>query len=174
MNTTGIVETIQTRETDYGTMYNAIVDGEWYGFGKNKPDAVVEGATISFDWTQKGKFRNVNGGTTKAVEGASADSAGRQPRAQSASVSQDARQASIVMQSSTTAATALLGVLLENEVFAMPTAKGKRFDVLMDIHDDLTAKFAARSLNPIDFLAERAAAPGVDSTDQTDIDPVNA
>lgn len=61
---TGQVQQIQERQTAMGVMYNIKVGGEWYGLGSFKP-SFAEGANISFDYVQKGNFKNV---TSRSIE----------------------------------------------------------------------------------------------------------
>lgn len=65
-NTTGTVESISTRDFNGKTMYNLKVSGEMYGFGSNKPNC-KEGDFISFEYEQKGAYRNGNSKTVKVT-----------------------------------------------------------------------------------------------------------
>lgn len=68
---TGVVKKIDSRSGAFGTMYNAQVDGTWYGLGSKAP-SFKEGDTIAFDFTQKGNFKNIDPKTVDVVPVASA------------------------------------------------------------------------------------------------------
>lgn len=55
---TGKVNKIDSITTAMGVMYNVNVDGTRYGFGKQKPN-FNEGDVITFDFTQKGQYKNI-------------------------------------------------------------------------------------------------------------------
>lgn len=62
----GVVEKIQTTDYQGKAMYNLTVSGERYGFGSNKPKC-SEGDTVTFEYEQKGAYKNGNSKTVEVV-----------------------------------------------------------------------------------------------------------
>jgi hypothetical protein len=46
------------------------IDGNWYSSYNPAPFPVSVGDTISFDWVQKGEYRNIKGSVSKSASGA--------------------------------------------------------------------------------------------------------
>ena len=66
---TGVVEKLHTVGTNNGgTAYNIVVDDVWYGCGFKSPGC-NEGDTVSFSFTTRGNFKNVDMPSFKKEEG---------------------------------------------------------------------------------------------------------
>ena len=132
---TGNVDRIYDNEK----AYNLQVDGEWYGYGFKSDGApsFTEGQTISFDYEQRGKYKNIDKKTIKVVESSGGGAAAPNTRSNSA----DNRQLSIQYQSSRNAAIQLVGVMLDAGAVAIPAKKADQFDAIVALVDDLTVKF---------------------------------
>lgn len=68
---TGIVESVDTRQTSVGTMYNLKVNGKSYGYGKYAPKAKV-GDTVTFGVVYRGEYANVDTKNIQVTPGAGA------------------------------------------------------------------------------------------------------
>lgn len=97
-NVVGIVSEIYDYDTKVGKMYGMVVNGNKYGCGKSRPKASA-GDTVSFRFTENGQYKNVDMKTFSAESNAT--SAGPASAGLVTSTpSSDARQNSIVRQSS--------------------------------------------------------------------------
>jgi hypothetical protein len=120
------------------------VNNEWYGtFETDYTDK--EGCTVEFESAKKGNFLNVKG-DVKVV------GAAKQVKSSGGNISADARQSSIVLQSSTrTAADIVIGALQADAV-ALPSAKAKKFDTILGLIDEVTERIYNNCINPESFL----------------------
>ena len=109
---TAKVERVYSKD---GNFYSAKIGGVWYGTGKGKP-SFGEGDVISFTWTAKGDYRNLDSKSVKVVPQAAA--------AQAPALTQpapDKRQDIISRQSAFNTAIALVDLLRAAE--AIPGLK---------------------------------------------------
>ena len=108
------------------------IDGAWYSSFNAAPFPVNPGDTISFDWVQKGDYRNIKSSVSKSASGAApvASSGGG-----SASGSATNRDLTIIRQNALAHATALV---------VASGVKGDLYDA-QDLVIDLAKKFAKYS-----------------------------
>jgi hypothetical protein len=122
-NVVGRAEEIYDYNTSFGTMYGIVVNGQKYGCGKVKPRAGV-GDTVSFRFTEKGQYKNVDmktfnvesGGAPAADSGPATSGSTYTPRETS-----DGRQNSIVRQNALSSAVAFISALVAAD--AVPGVK---------------------------------------------------
>lgn len=108
------------------------IDGAWYSSYNAPAFQVNVGDTISFDWVQKGDYRNIKGSVSKSAFGAApAPSSG----VGSASGSATQRDLTIIRQNALAHATALV---------VASGVKGDLYDA-QDLVIDLAKKFAEYS-----------------------------
>jgi len=137
--TTGIVEKIANN----GKAFNIVVSGEWYGYGFSAP-SFTEGQTISFDWKENGRFKNVVVPSLRVLP-AAAETPAPAPEAAPAKAGgrggYGATQLSIQYQSARNAAIEVASLLVSNGALALPPKKGDQADAVMAYIDDLTNQF---------------------------------
>lgn len=135
-NVTGVVDRIY----DNGKAYNLCMGDVWYGYGFKSDGApeFSEGQTISFDYVDRGKFKNINKASIKVEQAAQP---GGDAGASKGTGRVDARQLSIQYQSSRNAAIELVGIMLQNSAVSLPAKKAEQFDAVVALVDDLTVKF---------------------------------
>lgn len=105
------------------------IDGAWYSSFNAAPFPVSVGDTISFDWVQKGDYRNIKGSVSKV-------SSGSAPQASSGGGgSATSRDLTIIRQNALAHATALV---------VASGVKGDLYDA-QDLVIDLAKKFAEYS-----------------------------
>lgn len=105
------------------------IDGAWYSSFNAAPFPVNPGDTISFDWVQKGDYRNIKGSVSKSASGAA-------PVASSGGGgSATSRDLTIIRQNALAHATALV---------VASGVKGDLYDA-QDLVIDLAKKFAEYS-----------------------------
>lgn len=140
---TGQVKAISQR----GNAFNIRVDDDWYGYGFNKP-AFNKGDTISFDFQQRGNFKNVDAKTVQV--GASAPAQQAAPASGGSAPAKSGRdfganQVAIQYQASRNSAIALVSAALAAGEVTLPTKKGDRLDALLALVDDLTDQYHAKT-----------------------------
>ena len=154
MQAQGIVETFSAKTTAKSgaplksPLFSFKLNGEWYGCGFKNPE-IKEGDNIAFSYEegQWGKECNVNSITKGAAQAAEAGTG---------SVARpDARQESIVYQSSRKDAINVLALAAERELIKLPKSGG--YDALLGMVDDLTLDFARKAIKP-DLSAEAVVA----------------
>jgi hypothetical protein len=97
-NIVGVVGEVYDYDTKVGKMYGMVVNGNKYGCGKTKPKASV-GDTVSFRYTENGQYKNVDM-KSFSVETVVTNASPPLGGLTTSSPSSDARQNSIVRQSS--------------------------------------------------------------------------
>lgn len=129
---TGIVESVDTRQTSVGLMYNLKVNGKSYGYGKYAPKAKA-GDTVTFGVVYRGEYANVDTKNIQVTPGTGAPpQAKTAPRATGGGMGKDdywerkevkdeARQTIISKQSALNSALAFVGMLQTGGW--LPTAK---------------------------------------------------
>lgn len=186
---TGYVEKVNERQGPKGRTYSLLIrpqaggDGEWYGFYTNRP-AVSEGQLVRFAFTRKGQWLNAEPKTVEVIEDAGATKAAA-PATSGAKAGRtftDDRQNSIVMQSSSKTAVDLLNVLISAGAVHLgktdtKAAASKKYDALMELHEELTLRLFHRATQPEAFLAyvrERMVTGMPAAEDVTDEEPDTA
>ena len=152
-----------TRVNEKGIHSIALGEGdnvEWYSFYTNNP-GVSKGDQVEFAYTRKGRWLNGDAKTVKVVGKASAPSNATQ-RSVSTGGGYDARQDSIIMQSSMKTAADLLKVAVEAGAVPlgkMATAKTqeKGYETILSVHADLSRRLFNRAKYPEKFLASLQA-----------------
>lgn len=159
---TGIIQEIQPKTVTGGkTAYDIVVGGEKYGYGLYKPKA-KEGDYVRFELDDSRGYKNVARNSLKVsankpppevVEQAKATA----PQKNADGTSFDARQDSIVRQSSLNYAIAYLAVLAQADALGLPaaSAKGKRMEVM----DTLLSKYTETFYEQNTGLKYKSIAP---------------
>lgn len=143
--TTGLVKKIHQR----GKAFNFVVleNGAevWYGHGF-QPPKFSEGDNITFEWEQKGNFKNVTPNTVQ-VSSAPATTQQAAPTAARAGGGQNYgnTQIAIQYQASRNSAISLADVMLKAGALPLPTKKGEQYDAILNIVDDLTTQFHVKT-----------------------------
>lgn len=117
----GVVQSIDTRETKFGQMYSARVNGTSYGVGKYPPKCKV-GDNVTFNVTYNGQYANMDTKSLQVVSGgAAAPSAPAAAGAPARSNYEDPKQTVIAKQSALNSAVAFMQVLQAAD--ALPVSK---------------------------------------------------
>jgi len=139
---TGIIQEIRRKPVSGGkTAYDIVVGGQTYGYGLYPPKT-NEGDYVRFEVDESRGYKNVARNSLKVSKNkppaeAVAEAQSTAPKKNSEGASFDARQDSIVRQSSTQYAVAYLGVLAQAGALAVPATKGKQQEYM----DTLLAKY---------------------------------
>lgn len=156
---TGVVERAHTNERGISSI---LVNGTWYGTYKT-PHSDKEGSTVEFEASQNGKYWNAKDVVVVAAAAAPASGGG------GTTMSGDARQQSIVLQSSyKTAGEVLCGILAAGAV-SLPTKKGDQYDAVLGLLDEIALRLYRNCINASEFV-EGDEAPGPSA----DYNPVEA
>jgi len=146
MEQTGTVEYVsQKTEAASGKKLNSPLfsfklNDEWFGCGFDDP-RVAEGDTITFT------FNSTQYGSEVVKNSIVKTAADTSPAAATKKVSSpDARQVSIVYQSSRKDAINAIDIAVSTGVLTLP--KGKGYEVLFDLIDELTLDFARKAIQP--------------------------
>lgn len=136
-----------------GKVYNLKIDGQWLGCGFKQPD-VNEGDYIEFNVTMNGKYKNIDVDSVQKIEGEAPQKAPsvQQAVARGGAMNKDdywsrreARdletQKRIQLQSARNSAIAAVEVLVETGAVKLPAALNKRYDVMLALIDEVTAKY---------------------------------
>lgn len=146
MSIVGKVEDITTRKFGEKTMYNAKVDGEWFGLAGFKPQFVV-GDTISFEFIQKGQFRNMDTSTISISEPApeapktvvvSKDDYWKNKEAQD-----ENKQHAIMYQAAKNAAISIVGAMLQKDLVKLPSKEP--VTAVLALVDEITDRYYIQS-----------------------------
>jgi len=121
-----------------GKAYSAEINGTWYGAGFDKPE-FNEGDVLEFDIRMNGKFKNLDKAKVlgSAAQGTVAAAPAGKPDPQ---VWVD-KDNSILYQSCRKDAIAFVGVLLANQLVALPAKKGDQCDAVQALVEDYTVQF---------------------------------
>jgi len=120
-------------------------DDQRYGFYKTNMNH-VKGKYISFQWTQKGDFRNANDKTIEVISDAVGVSSSSNSNT-AAFVSRPSAggrsdtQTAIQHQASRNAAIAFVGMCLQAGVVPLPTKVGDKLDAVAGLVDVFTARY---------------------------------
>jgi len=175
----GVVESITKRPTQFGTMHNVTVNGTTYGAGNLPPQAEV-GDYVTFESYKNGAFHNMKTSTLKLAVGtpepvataptepATSVAVTPEPRRTSSHV--DARQASIVFQSSRKDALELTRILVECEGAGFTKAdKWKdKHEKVVTLFEDLTRRLYHQAMDHETFAGKPT--PVADTTTTTEED----
>lgn len=132
---TGIVQEIVTKQVAGGKKaYDIVVAGQAYGAGLYKPKC-SEGDYVKFEVDESRGYKNVARNSLKVSTGkppaeAVAAAAASAPVKNAVGQAFDARQDSIMRQSSTNYAVMYLGVLAQAGALSLPTTKGKALEAM--------------------------------------------
>lgn len=150
-NIQGVVARKLEKPTRNGkVMYTIQVDGNYYG-GMFDDPGCKEGDTVSFESSQNGNFNNVQKGTLQVVQnnnpapqaqaGGNGQGGNRDEYWNSRAKADEARQVSIVYQSSRKDAIEVAKAMIENDLVSQPTKKGDKYDWFVGLVDVLTDRF---------------------------------
>ena len=172
---TGIIQEIRKKSVAGGkTAYDIVVGGQAYGNGLYPPKA-GEGDYVKFEVDESRGYKNVARNSlkvskTKPPAEAVAAAAATAPQVSSTGASFDARQDSIVRQSSTEYAVAYLGVLAQAGALAVPGTKGK----VQEYMDTLLNKYIQTFYEANTGLKWKSISPGGDKEEDADETPDEA
>lgn len=147
----GVVEKMVTNRAGY---YNCVIDGNWYGCGKSRP-SFSEGDWILFTFTRRGNFMNMDMNSVQkkesnvqhgpSVANVAKSAGGPAQSSKEYWENKEARDAnvnaSIVWQSSRSAAIAAAQAMVESEAVKLPSAQAKKYDVFMSLIDEITERY---------------------------------
>ena len=152
-NHQGVVEAVSKNKADF---YSIKLPDAWYGTGSKNDPGLRQGDVVKFEWEANGNFRNIKKGTLTKVEGA-APVGNSQPRG----FGDDARQKSIIYQSSRKDAIEIVKAAQSAGCLALPAKKGDAFEALLALVDDLTIDLANKATEAdITKKANNAVAQG--------------
>lgn len=137
-STTGVVERATSKPVGArgNLAYSLKVNGEWYGHGFTKPGC-AEGDNVTFNWQQKGNFKNVDENSLKVVA-VEAAQAGAPPANGGYN---NNKQLAIQYQSSRNSALQLIEMALQHDALPLPAKKGERLDAIAAAVDAWTAEY---------------------------------
>lgn len=147
----GVVEKMVTNRAGY---YNCVIDNNWYGCGKSRP-SFNEGDYIVFTFTRRGNFMNMDMNSVQkkesnvqqgpSVAGVAKSAGGGAQSSKEYWENKEARDervnASIVWQSSRSAAISATQAMIEAEAVKLPSAQAKKYDVFMSLVDEITERY---------------------------------
>lgn len=117
----------------------------WYSTYKTLYENAA-GKTVEIQAVQKGKFWNCNG-EPKILAGPP-----ETPAAQAAYAGYDARQSSIVLQSSYKTASDLVGYMAGASILTLPTKKADQYDAFLNYVDEVALRIYRNCINPQPFV----------------------
>lgn len=173
---TGVIAKIKENQTRVGKTYSFVLqdkDGVWFSTFKDRPEG-QEGQLVEFEYTVNGNFNNVDNKTMKVLKAEAAPKTVRAAARQS-QASYDAKQASILYQSSRKDAIAVLGIAFEQGAvtFKSNTKQADKLPILLDmvseLADDLYQQAKAAE-SPNYGAAEKEAAAEADVDDDIPFD----
>lgn len=126
---TGKVNQIKSKQTQFGEMFDVVINGQSYGIGKYAPRGIGPGDYVTLEFEQKGNFRNVVKGSLRKddtprdeapsaatpISSATTPYAGRAPY-----VPFDERQEMISKQSALNTALTFCKLASDNQAVPMP------------------------------------------------------
>lgn len=150
----GIVSEVSARPTQYGDMYDIVVNGVKYGHGKYPPRDVRAGDFVTFDYEEKqnGKYINRNivakslrkeSGLPQSAPWAPAPTAAPAPAASSYSARVpvvDKRQETISKQSAMNTGLTLLGLHLQYGAVKVPAKAADAFTLINTMLADIVSR----------------------------------
>lgn len=164
---TGVVEILSSKPAGSGTVYNIKVNGEWFGHGFQKP-IFEKGDNISFEYSQKGQYKNVVARTVQVLGG------GQQQQAQApaqrggggapAPSKPNDTQMAIQYQASRNSAIETVNILITHSAVPLPTKKADQYEAVMSLIDDITNQFYVKTSKVVEnggvFIEELEQAMG--------------
>lgn len=128
----GVVEVVFKNNAGF---YNIkLQDGDWYGYGKNKPD-FDKGNQIEFEYVENGKFKNIE---AKTVTVAKPTVTVAPSTSGSGGTDWDSKDKRIQWMSSRNTALEIIKLGFEQGALKLPTKANEKFDALMGIVDEVT------------------------------------
>lgn len=143
---TGIVE--KAFRNPKNGLCSLLINDVWYSTYQTLYSE-CEGKMVEIEATQKGKYWNCNG-EPKVL----ATPAPSTPAVSGGVSTPDARQASIVLQSSYKTAAELTVGLLANGVLTIPQKKGDQYDAVLNYVDEIALRLFRNCINPTPFVSE--------------------
>lgn len=148
--------------------WSICVDDKWYSTYKtNHSDKEGRAIEVEYEEVERNgrTFRNAK--KVKVVNTpAPAAAAGGAP------MSADARQQSIVMQSSFRTAAEILGTMVAADALTLGSKKADKFDILMDAHQEIALRLYKGAMDPASVVGDDAedddALPPEDGWDPTE------
>ena len=164
----GKVTNIPSNQTQFGTMFNAVIDGKSYGVGKYAPKFQI-GDYVEFEITPEsaaGRFPKIDYKSVRVLPepaGYTAPAPAPAPTATKSYGGDDKRQEIISRQACRNTAIEWINVLITQDALPVPKAAkpDKKFDLLNGILDRMTDEFLAYSLGkakPKEVLVEEPVA----------------
>ena len=124
----GQVNQIKAKQTQYGEMFDLIINGQSYGAGKFAPRGISPGDFVTLEFEQKGNFRNVVKGSLRKDDGPQAGgevapaATTTAPTSTRSYVPFDERQEMISKQSALNTALSFCKLASDNGAVPMPKA----------------------------------------------------
>ncbi len=174
----GVVELVNSKEGQYGMMWSVKVNGEWFGAGKFEPRC-ARGDNVTFDFTFKGNYKNMDTKTLKVVSGAGASrdpstgAAGATRPAAATTPYVDNRQEVISKQAALNSAIAWMNLLHAEGGIPIPATikTGKREGALRELLNQYTSEFYEQATGkPLVIAGTTKTAPGESEPDEASED----
>lgn len=118
---------------DSGTFNVKMSDDEMYGFFKTKPN-FKEGDTVTFSYSQRGKYRNADPKTVVVV---AAPAAGQSATSSAGLSNQDI----IRYQAARNSALTFLQLAAQTDAVKLPAKQAEKYDALMGLVHEVTDRF---------------------------------
>lgn len=135
--------------------YSINVNDTWYSTYKTDYTH-IEGEPVTFEATPVHKGNRTYWNVSGDVKVTAQPARQAQPSSSGGSApTGDARQRSIVLQSSYKTGTELLGHLLEAGALSLGAKKAQQYENALDYLDEIVVRIYQRCMNPEEFLAER-------------------
>lgn len=168
MSTTiqGVIERAHTNERGISSI---LVNGTWYGTYKDSYKH-LENTPVQFQAEQKGQYWNAKNVAPAELPKSAAPSAGGAP----ANISGDARQRSIVLQSSYKTAADVLGHVLTAGAVTLPKTKADQYDAILGLLDNIALRLFGNCIDPEAFIGACEAPGPVETTGGAKYNPVDA
>lgn len=128
--------------------YSLKVDGEWYGFGRKKPEA-DKGNIVSFTFSTKGTFKMIDDGSLTIIEKSTAPSLAsvgggsgntRDDYWTKKAETDKAQQRIREYHAARGSAVDMLNALVNAGAVKLPQTENKRYDALLALCDELTER----------------------------------
>lgn len=133
----GVVEIVAPK----GKAINAKIGGVWYGCGFVSSVPFVAGDNISFDYTERGDYKNLDPKTVQKQAPSAAQAPAPAARPAYNQPANDERQRAITFQASRNAAIETAALAQAAGVLNLGAQKNKQLDNLFGFIDDLTRRY---------------------------------
>ena len=140
MQIQGFVTAINEKPTQFGVMYDIVVNGTKYGIGKFAPKGIAQGDYVQFDGIQKGQYWNVAPGSLSKQPSPAGVKPAPAP-VSGGSGGYDKRQETISKQAALNSALTFVSLL--NAADALPVAKSAKADKKADIVKQIVLEYTA-------------------------------